>query len=178
MSQPDRDTARWVLGAADALIRHRSWTGRIHIQKHLFLTQLLQLARPPFDFVLYDYGPYSFELDEQIGCLEMFGLLERSYPQPGYGPRYTPTPPGLVLAAQLPGPDRAALNRVGETLGDRNSQDLELIATCLWFEKREGLSDRKVVVARVKEAKPKYDEAAILPRLEQAEALAAQLAAR
>jgi uncharacterized protein YwgA len=170
------DSAPWVLAAADALNRHGSWTGRIHIQKHLFITQVLKLAAPPFDFVLYDYGPYSFDLDDEIVDLELFGYLSRSYPQPGYGPKYEPTLQGLKVAGRLSREDTSAVDRVATELRDRKSQDLELIATCLWIERKDGVSDPNAVVTRVKEVKPKYDEEAIRRSLNNAHALAESLA--
>lgn len=176
MSEMVPDTAPWVLAAAEALRRHRSWTGRVHIQKHLFITQVLNLAAPPFEFVLYDYGPYSFDLDEKIIDLELFGLLSRSYPKPGYGPQYEPTLQGLKVARGLKAQDHQAVERVAEQLGDRKSQDLELIATCLWVERREDVRDSDEVVQRVKQVKPKYDAETIRRSLGDARAIAKALA--
>lgn len=175
MAQSKPDPGAWILAAADALNRHGSWTGRIHIHKHLFITQVLELANPPFEFTLHDYGPYSFELDEQIVDLEMFGHLDRSYPQAGYGPRYEPTPQGLAIAQGLAHPDTIAVNRVAEELRDRKSQDLELVATCLWVQRREKITDPAEVVKRVQRAKPKYDEKTIERSLKDADALVSRL---
>lgn len=172
------EAARWAVAAADALNRHGSWTGRIHIHKHLFITQVLNLAHPPFEYVLYDYGPYSFELDQEIVNLELFGLLSRSYPKAGYGPRYEPTPPGLALAQNL-GPHKGqAVERVAQHLGDKKSQDLELIATCLWFDYKEQVRSVNDIVTHVQQIKPKYAEAAIRKGLDDARALAHSLAAQ
>ncbi|MBU0638701.1 MAG: hypothetical protein KKB50_07545 [Planctomycetes bacterium] len=168
MSETSPDAASWALAAAAALRRHGSWTGRIHIQKHLFITKVLGLAAPPFEFVLYDYGPYSFELDESIIDLELFGLLGRSYPLAGYGPQYEPTHEGLRACEKLDEHSRDAIERVAAQLGSRKSQDLELIATCLWMEREENLADRDEVVQQVAQLKPKYSEETIRERLEEA----------
>jgi uncharacterized protein YwgA len=178
MSQASPDPAAWVLAAVDALNRHRSWTGRVHVHKHLFITQVLELAAPPFEFVLYDYGPYSFDLDNKIIELELLGHLSRSYPQPGYGPRYEPTLQGLELARTLRPEDREAVDQVATQLGDRKSQELERIATCLWVERKDGISDANAVVARVKGVKPKYDEETIRQSLNDAHALVGSLASK
>jgi uncharacterized protein YwgA len=137
---------------------------------------VLNLAQPPFDFELYDYGPYSFELDERIIDLELFGHLTRSYPKPGYGPRYEPTLQGLEIARSLQPSESQVVERVAERLGDRKSQDLELIATCLWVERMERVKSPAAVVARVRQAKPKYDESTIRRSLDDAHALAKSLA--
>ncbi|HUU98585.1 MAG TPA: hypothetical protein VM487_22860 [Phycisphaerae bacterium] len=176
MSQASPDPASWVLTAVDALNRHGSWTGRVHVHKHLFITQVLGLAAPPFEFVLYDYGPYSFDLDDKIIELELLGHLSRSYPQPGYGPRYEPTLQGLELARTLRPEDRTAVEGVARQLRDRKSQELELIATCLWVERKDGISDPTRVVSRVQVVKPKYDEETVRRSLSDARALAESLA--
>ena len=176
MSSAIPEAAPWVLTAVQALNRHGSWTGRIHIHKHLFITQVLKLAQPPFDFVLYDYGPYSFELDDEIVDLELFGCLERSYPKPGYGPRYETTLRGLEAARGMRPEDAKAVERVAAGLGDRKSQELELIATCLWVERKDGISEPTGVVSRVKAVKPKYDEQTVRRSLDEARGLAESLA--
>ena len=166
----------WVLAAVDALNRNQSWTGRVHIHKHLFVTQVLGLAEPPFEFVLYDYGPYSFELDDKIIELEMFGFLNRSYPQPGYGPRYEATAQGLACAAELSGGERAAIGNVAAQLGNRKSQELELIATCLWVERIENTIGDDHIVSRVRAVKPRFAEDEARHGLHQARDLYAALA--
>jgi len=178
MSSATPEAAPWVLAAVQALNHHGSWTGRIHIHKHLFITQVLELAQPPFDFVLYDYGPYSFGLDDEIVDLELFGCLERSYPKPGYGPRYEPTLRGLEGGRAIRPVDAKALGRVAAGLGDSKSQDLELIATCLWMERRERVARDDEIVQRVRRVKPKYDEPDIREGLRKAHDLATQLAAK
>jgi uncharacterized protein YwgA len=168
--------ANWILGAAGELNRHGSWTGRIHIHKLLFITQILRLAKPPFKFEVYEYGPYSFGLDEEINRLEMFGFLDRSYPKPGYGPRYEPTLKGREAAGKLPKEAASAIGRVAAQLGERNSQALELLATCLWAERKEKVTEDQKILARVRELKPKYSEGEVRGGLEDARGIAASLA--
>jgi uncharacterized protein YwgA len=167
----------WIAAAAEALNRHGSWTGRIHIHKLLFVAKALDLAKPPFEFVLYDYGPYSFELDDQAIESEMMGEITRSYPRAGYGPRYAPTLRGREASAALRQRDRDAIGRVASQFGSRNSQELELIATCLWMERRERVTDDDALVARVMAVKPKYKEEgpAIRKALNDAREIAAAL---
>lgn len=177
MSRTDPKRDAWVTAATAALNHYGSWTGRVHLHKHLFVIRALGLAAPPFEFVLYDYGPYSFDLDEAITDLELLGYLMRSYPQPGYGPRYGATPQGLELTTRLKSEDLEAVKRVAQEFGKRKSQELELIATCLWFKRRENVSDPEEVVRCVMQAKPKYDEATIRARFADALALMKSLQA-
>jgi uncharacterized protein YwgA len=176
VSSLTEEQAAWVTASAEALNRNGSWTGRIHIHKHLFVTQVLRLAAPPFEFILYDYGPYSFDLDSQVVEAELLGTLSRSYPQPGYGPRYAPTALGLALARKLGTSERNAIESVATQFGTRGSQELELIATCLWMERCERV-DPGLLVQRVHQAKPKYGEDQIRLALTETQKIAALLAA-
>lgn len=81
----------WVAAATKALADTGSWAGRTHLHKHLFITHALDLAAIPFDFELYHYGPYSFELDSVVAEMEAFGELDKRYRKPGYGPSYEVT---------------------------------------------------------------------------------------
>ena len=176
MAQQICEPATWVLAAAEELNRNKSWTGRTHIHKLLFITKILRLAQPPFEFVVYDYGPYSFELDEEIINLEMVGHLDHSYRKPGYGPSYEPTLQGRTMAARLPGEPTKAISRVARKLGESKSQELELLATCLWVERKEKVSTDEAIVSRVRELKPKYGKLEIQRKLKAARKLADSLA--
>jgi len=146
----------WIAAATAELRRNNSWTGRIHIHKHLYLAQELGLADPPFEFVLYQYGPYSYDIDTEIAQMELYGYLQKSFPRDGYGPSYSVSAIGSEEAAQLDKGSAKALARVATAIGDADSQTLELRATCLWVERQEGLLEDKLIVNRVQKLKPKY----------------------
>jgi uncharacterized protein YwgA len=151
----------WVAAAAKSLRERGSWTGRTHLHKHLFIVDVLGLADVPFDFELYHYGPYSFALDEAVAEMAAFGELDKEYSQPGYGPSYELTPLGEDALAELSPGDEQSAARIAQAIAGFSSTDLELIATCLWVELREGELDSEVVVPRVQEIKPKYTLARI-----------------
>lgn len=155
---PEGTTSRgaWVARAVAALNKHGSWTGRIHLHKHLYFTKELELAKPPFDFALYQYGPYSYELDVEIAQMELYGQLTKSFPSPGYGPRYRLSDLGVEEAKELTASDQEALERVAEAIKDSDSQALELQATCLWVLNNEKVFDEAPLIDRVKQLKPKY----------------------
>jgi uncharacterized protein YwgA len=146
----------WVAAAAKTLSDSESWTGRTHLHKHLFITQALGRAEVPFEFELYHYGPYSFELDSVVAQMGAFGDLNKSYPKAGYGPSYEITDVGEEALAELSPDEVAAATAVASKLADFGSSDLELIATCLFVEVVEGERDDETIERRVKEIKPKY----------------------
>src|SRR5258706_15657637 len=91
----------WVAAAIRALRDRHSWTGRIHIHKLLFILRALGLAKPPFRFELYQYGPYSFGLDAVIADMDLDGTVSREYPKAGYGPKYQLSQEGEGLYKRL-----------------------------------------------------------------------------
>lgn len=166
--QPDR--MAWVVAAVSELRISDSWTGRVHIHKLLAAIKLLGLANPPFTFRLYDYGPYSFDLDRDIANAETYGIVEREYPSPGYGPKYKAATDKPFLS--LDEKSKSAIQKVARWFGQRSSQDLEKIITCLWAEKQEGLTAEENVVSRVNKLKPKYDKQELREAFQQARELA------
>jgi uncharacterized protein YwgA len=162
----------WIAKSVESLNSEQSWTGRTYIHKQLFIAQVLELGEVPFRFELYHFGPYSFEVDHLIAEMEAFGELEKRYTSPGYGPRYSTT---SLANSDLADTDSEALDSIASAIRNFNSVDLELIATCLWVERREGESVDDVITDRVKEIKPKYSSSQIQHALAQARSLAREL---
>jgi uncharacterized protein YwgA len=148
----------WVLSAVKLLNSAESWTGRIHIQKLVFLSRELLQLDPPFEFELYRFGPYSFELDETIRDLSVAGILDREYSHPGYGPSYKATSEADMEPEVI-----ERLNTLSRAIAKDDASRLELIATCLWFEKRLG-ADADRIVEAVRRVKPRYSESDIRSR--------------
>jgi uncharacterized protein YwgA len=167
----------WVAAAFQELNNAGSWSGRIHVHKLLFIAETLRQFKVPFRFRLYEYGPYSFELDEAIANMEVVGLLGRSYPKAGYGPRYQPTAMGQKFASSLGKRYRMGLSRVASVLGKRSSQRLELVATCLWAMHRDRLTAEPRIIDRVKALKPRYSAVQIRQALVDAKGVRLRLRA-
>jgi uncharacterized protein len=165
----------WIAAATNSLRAAGSWTGRIHLHKHLFIVQVLGAAEVPFDFELHHYGPYSFELDSDIASMEAFGDLDKNYPQPGYGPSYELTDLGKESLGDLSEIELQVAQKAAKKIADFGSGDLELIATCLWVRLKERESDPSVIVPRVQEIKPKYPLSRIRWALDEADEIRAAL---
>jgi uncharacterized protein YwgA len=169
------DERKWAAAAVASLDAAGSWTGRLHIHKVIVIPKLLGLVRPPFDFGLYIYGPYSFDLDRVIGEMELYGELNKYYRREGYGPSYRVGE--LIGDAELDGHDNSVIQRAANILASFDSKDLELIATCLWVERHEGQRLDNEIVRRVQTLKPKYNESEIRSRLQLARNVADRLCA-
>lgn len=171
--------AAWALHAIDQLNQQKSWTGRVHIHKLLYLTKELLKSEVPFQFDLYRFGPYSFDLDEEIRELTTFGLASGSLISEGYGPSYRVAEKFKSILEQpegeLPEDNLRDLEKVARAIGASSSGDLELLATCLWVEHQESISGADDVIARVKQIKPRYSEPQIRAQHQQLEALKQKL---
>lgn len=166
----------WIAKATEALQRHGSWTGRIHIHKLLYFVKQLNLADVPFEFEFYHYGPYSFDLDSAIEDMHLYGLLDRVFAKPGYGPKYSLTGAGQNVVSRASPETSAAVDRVARVFGAKSSKDLELMATCLWVKRHDAACPAsKVVIERVKTIKPKYDSSEIEAALKEANRAEAEL---
>lgn len=173
MAQTNAKATDWIHETVRALRRNGSWTGRIHVHKLLFMLKTLERAEVPFQFELYHYGPYSRNLDEDIACMEAFGELERNYPKSGYGPQY-----GVIDDHHAPGlssDECDAISAMARLFGDKNSSNLELIATCTWVERVEKISSDSEIIDRVSQVKPKYNRTEIEQQLAAARWIAALL---
>lgn len=171
MTRRAEPKAAWIAAAVHELRERGCWTGRIHVHKALVLAELSGLIQVPFEFQLYTYGPYSFEVDQCFSEMETFGVLQKTFPRAGYGPRYGVTQIGLRNASKLPQRDRAAIGRVASEIAKFDSRQLEVIATCAWVADRENRKDDDEIIKRVIALKPRYSEAEVRQRLRQARRL-------
>ena len=165
----------WVAATVGCLQSRGSWTGRIHIHKLLFLLNEWGMASPPIRFELYLYGPYSFDLDRAIGLMEVFGQLDKTYPQPGYGPSYELDRGFDELSEPFEQGDREAIDQIALQIATEDSRMLELMATCVWVENREGVEEDPRIVEIVQQIKPQYQAQEVESALEQVRELRQRL---
>ncbi|RNC82539.1 MAG: hypothetical protein ED559_12380 [Phycisphaera sp.] len=163
----------WALQAIHELSKVGSWTGRIHIHKLIFLSDELLDTRSPFDFQLYRFGPYSFDLDEIISDLSTAKLVEKEYRQPGYGPSYRPASAWTSdVSEKIDQTITNSLANMASHIGNSISSDLELIATCCWVNRHNNITDDEQVISRVMAIKPKYSDDIVRKQLQQYKELA------
>jgi len=130
-----------------------SWAGETHIQKACFFMQNLFDGEDDFDFILYHYGPFSFDLRDKLENMlaEGFVELDRAL---GYGPQFRVTDRGKMLMEKFP---NALGNRMEQIEGtanfvrNRNAGELERTSTALFLiRKNKGASDSEIVRELVK----------------------------
>lgn len=65
-----------------------SWCGSPHIQRAVYLSEFVFGLPFPFDYVLYVYGPFSFDLMDKLAMMCEDGLLTLE-PVPSFVPRFS-----------------------------------------------------------------------------------------
>jgi hypothetical protein len=141
----------------DTLRDQGSWGGETHIQKAAFFLQELLEVPLGFEFVLYRYGPFSFDLRDELTGLRADDLLALEIRAP-YGPRLLTTAQGKTWQDRYPktlARHGEAIEFVSRTLGDEDVAGLEKLATSLYVTRKMGeKSSVEARAARLHELKP------------------------
>jgi uncharacterized protein YwgA len=140
----------------DRLRAKESWGGETHIQKAAYFLQTLLGVPLGFEFVLYRYGPFSFDLRDELTALRADDLLGLEIRAP-YGPRLITTEQGRTWQGRFPktlGRYGDAIDFVAQTLGDEDVAGLEKVATALYVTTNWDESDVEARAARLRELKP------------------------
>lgn len=124
-----------LLELADQLKFTGSWCGETHLQKATYFLQELLQVPTGMEFILYKYGPYSFDLTENLTALRADELLEMKIKGFGYGPSFETTEISRGFREHYPitlGKYKAQISFVSAKLGDKGVRDLERLATALY----------------------------------------------
>ena len=78
-----------------------SWCGETHVQKSAYLLELLHVPLG-YPFTLYKYGPFSFDLRDELGVMQAEDLLELVSQDWRYGPRYVVSAEAKALQDRHP----------------------------------------------------------------------------
>ncbi len=120
-----------------SLLRDKeSWCGETHVQKACFFLQHLTKVPLDFDFILYRYGPFSFQLRDELTELRAVGYLDLVTRVQPYGPSLVLTARGEEVVER-----RSALIEcfeeqmefVAVRVGAKRVADLERLATALYL---------------------------------------------
>ena len=120
-----------ILQLMEKMWNQGSWCGETHIQKNVFFLQELFGVPLDYEFVLYKYGPFSFDFSYLIPEMQSGGLVQL-VPQSGYGPKIQVTRRGWEyhhLYDHYIDQFQKKTSFIAETLGNMGVGDLERIAT-------------------------------------------------
>ena len=156
-----------VVRTAEILRNHGSWAGETHVQKSLFFLQ--QLLGVPLDyrFTLYKYGPYSFDLRDDLGRMRAYGFLQLES-RPPYGPSYIPgrlgekllNHCGAAIARYVP-----QVNFIADSLNTADSRQLERFATALFVGIEHPNYSQRELVEKIISLKPHINSGQALEAL-------------
>jgi uncharacterized protein YwgA len=145
-----------LISLVDHLRARGSWCGETHVQKATYFLQELLGVPLDFDFIIYKYGPYSFDLKDALVSMRADSLL-------GLIPNY-PYGSTLVLG-ELSEQVRKRFPKtlqqfepqirfVADKLSEKQVSELEAISTALFIQLNENLKENKAVIRRLQQLKP------------------------
>jgi len=133
------------------MLANKSWCGETHLQKAIFVLQELLGVKVGYDFILYKHGPFSFEVRDDLSIMRAEGLLDLVVRHLEYGPSYLPTEFADKFIQRFPrtvSTHKAQVKFAAKSVGNKNVNELERIATALFIRKNSKL---KTIEKRVKE---------------------------
>lgn len=126
-----------VCALADNLNRNGSWCGETHLQKAVYVAKRW-LEVPEFtdyEFILYMYGPFSFDLKEELREMRAEGWMRAHFRG---GPAYGPTLLPGEQAGELPKSREREFDFIAQQFGGKDVVDLERLTTALLATERLG----------------------------------------
>ena len=132
--------------------------GKTKIQKLIYLAQEVFGLPLKYAVQMYHYGPYSFDLEDDLSRMRLYGILSIDQDNSGYGYHVSPILSDLPddFGTPLTGEDKKALDNAIQHFGKLNAQDLELRATIHFVAKIIGNGKNEDVVNNVRTLKPKF----------------------
>jgi uncharacterized protein YwgA len=91
-----------LVSLIEAMREQGSWCGETNIQKACFFLQEVTRVPLGFDFILYRYGPYSFDLTDELTALRADSIFALRIRDPKYGPCYQPGELSNLVKHQFP----------------------------------------------------------------------------
>lgn len=133
MKQRQREAV--LVELAEQLRAKDSWCGETHLQKAAFVLQSLADVPLGFDHILYKYGPFAYDLRDELTTMRADGFFEAERIA-GYGPRLKPTEAAKrQLLAKWPRTVKRYKRHcafVADKFGSKGVSELERLATALW----------------------------------------------
>lgn len=141
----------------DQLKAHQSWCGETHIQKATFFLQELLCVPMGFDFILYMYGPFSFDLRDELAAMRVYQILELVSQSLPYGPSWNTTATAKKIQENHPvtlGKYCRHVEFVATKLGPKRVGELEKLATALYLTRQHPGENDEQLSVKMNELKP------------------------
>ncbi len=144
------------------MLNKGSWCGETHLQKAVYFLKEVFRAPIDFEYILYKYGPFSFELRDELTEMRACSLFDLMVKEAGYGPSYVPTPKGGEFLEKHQGTisdNLQSIDEISEILSDKGVKELEGMATALWIIRNEKAvgQDLDAITKKVTKYKPQIN---------------------
>ena len=143
-------------------IASMSDTGKTRLQKICYFMQESFGLPTSYSFRMHHYGPYADALDTDITRLKFSGYIDVKVDLEGYGYHITAIDEPEEEWNPLLDPYIGLIEEGISKLRDWQTSELELAATIHFVERLLPSADDEVVLAKVKELKPRFDKSKIV----------------
>lgn len=144
-----------LVSLVDHLQSHGSWCGETHVQKTTYFLQELLNVPLLFEFIIYKYGPYSFELKDILVSMRADSLIELVPSYPG----------STIVAGKLSEqirrrfPDtlkkfEPQIEFVASFLGKKQVNELEALSTAFFIQQNETPTSTRELIVLLQKIKP------------------------
>lgn len=159
------EKAAILLSLIKKSMKKGNWCGETYVQKSVYILQTLFGNGLGYDFILYKYGPYSFDLKDSLTAMRADRFLELES-HPPYGPKFAPGENSVFFDnhyLEIAEKFKSRLDFIAEKLGDYKVPELEKLATALYVLEKQGgkKKDEGEIAKCINELKPhiKVEEA-------------------
>ena len=134
----------------DRMIAKGSWAGETHLQKGLFFLQSMRDVPTGYTFQLYRYGPFSFDLSDEIVQMKGDRVIIPFYRPYPYGPSLASSDLSQRLKKHFPETLKKYsddIDFVTNNFGDLSASELGKLATAYYFILQDqGSSDEEIAI--------------------------------
>ena len=129
----------------DGLKEQDSWCGETHLQKAVYILQMLARVPMGYKFILYKHGPFSFDLRDELTALRADAVVALQ-PRGFYGSGMVNTEQAKNVQRLFPRTLKryeSGVQFAAKAVGAKGVMELEKLATALYVrikeEKEQGL---------------------------------------
>lgn len=155
------------LGVIKYVVENLKSPGKMTIQKTLYFVQESLGVPLGYEYVMHYYGPYSFELDDNLTEMQAMGILAISsylHSQGGIGYEIS-LGKNAHRVPEIPLDYKDKIDRVVRFIKSLDVEKMELCATIHFVQvilkEKKRVCDEEAVVKGTKQLKPKFSEVLI-----------------
>jgi len=145
-----------VASIVEKLNNFNSWCSETHIQKTIFFLQGLFDDMYNYRYILYMYGPFSFELRNDLGKMLSLNILTIE-PKGEYGPKILLGEYAKFLEERFEDFLKSKENKINfitKRFSSKTAKDLEALATMFYIVKYKNIPDERNQIKYLMEIKP------------------------